>query len=41
MLLTPKKWKYRKQIVPSLKGKSARGNYVAFGEYGLKATTSG
>ena len=41
MLLTPKKWKYRKQIVPSLKGKSARGNYVAFWEYGLKATTSG
>ena len=41
MLLTPKKWKYRKQIVPSLKGKSARGTTISFWEYGLKATTSG
>ncbi|MFC2495104.1 50S ribosomal protein L16 [SR1 bacterium human oral taxon HOT-345] len=41
MLLTPKKWKYRKQIVPSLKGKSSRGTGISFGEYGLKATTSG
>lgn len=40
MLLTPKKWKYRKQMVPSLKGKASRGNYIAFGEYGMKATTS-
>ena len=30
MLLTPKKWKYRKQIVQSLKVKSAIGNYVDF-----------
>gem|GEM_PF-6495624 len=30
MLLTPKKWKYRKQIVPSLKGKSARGTAISF-----------
>lgn len=41
MLLTPKKWKYRKQIVPSLKGKSVRGTTISFWEYGLKATTSG
>ena len=40
MLLTPKKWKYRKQIVPSLKGKSYRGSTISFWEYGLKATTS-
>lgn len=41
MLLTPKRWKYRKQFRPSLKGASSRGTTVAFGEYGLKATTSG
>ncbi len=40
MLLTPKRWKYRKPIIKSLTGKSARGTTVAFWEYGLKATTS-
>lgn len=40
MLLTPKRRKYRKQMVPSLKWKSTRGCTIAFGEYGLKATTS-
>ena len=40
MLLTPKRRKHRKQMVPNLKGKSTRGSTVAFGEYGLKATTS-
>ena len=40
MLLTPKRWKYRKPIIRSLTGKSTRGSTVAFGEYGLKATTS-
>jgi large subunit ribosomal protein L16 len=40
MLLTPKKWKYRKQIVPSLKWKSYRGSTISFWEYALKATTS-
>jgi len=40
MLLTPKRWKYRKQFRTHLKGKSTRGSVVAFGEYGLKATTS-
>ena len=41
MLLTPKRWKYRKPIIRSLTGKSARGTTVAFGDFGLKATTSG
>jgi large subunit ribosomal protein L16 len=40
MLLTPKKWKYRKQVVPSLKWKSYRGSTISFWEYALKATTS-
>ncbi|MFA7717843.1 MAG: 50S ribosomal protein L16 [Candidatus Absconditabacterales bacterium] len=40
MLLTPKRWKYRKPIIRSITGKSSRGCTVAFGEYGLKATTS-
>ncbi len=41
MLLTPKRWKYRKQMIPSLKGKSTRWSSVAFWEFWLKATTSG
>lgn len=40
MLLTPKRWKYRKPLVRSITGKSYRGCTVAFGDYGLKATTS-
>ena len=40
MLLTPKRWKYRKPIIRSITGKSHRWSTVAFGEYGLKATTS-
>ncbi len=40
MLLTPKRRKHRKQIVPSLKWKSARWNTVSFGDFWLKATTS-
>lgn len=40
MLLTPKRWKYRKPIIRSITGKSYRGSTVAFGDYGLKATTS-
>ncbi len=40
MLLTPKRRKYRKQMIPSLKGKSTRWNTVAFWEFWLKATTS-
>ncbi|MDR0859595.1 MAG: 50S ribosomal protein L16 [Candidatus Peribacteria bacterium] len=41
MLLTPKRWKHRKQFRPHLKGVATRGNTVAFGDFGLKATTSG
>ncbi len=40
MLLTPKRWKYRKPIIRQLTGKSPRWTTVAFGEYGLKAITS-
>ncbi|MDR2190606.1 MAG: 50S ribosomal protein L16 [Candidatus Peribacteria bacterium] len=41
MLLTPKKRKHRKQFRPHLKGAATRGTTVAFGDFGLKATTSG
>ena len=41
MLLTPKRRKHRKQMIPSLKGKSTRWSTLAFGDYWLKATTSG
>ena len=41
MLLTPKRRKFRKRFVKNPKGKSTRGSTVAFGEFGLKATTSG
>ena len=41
MLLTPKRWKHRKQFRPSLKWAATRWNTIAFGDYGLKATTSG
>ncbi len=40
MLLTPKRWKYRKPIIKSLTWKSTRGTTVVYWEYGLKATTS-
>ena len=40
MLLTPKRWKFRKPIIRQLKGKSYRGSTVAFWQYGLKALTS-
>ncbi len=41
MLLTPNRWKYRKQFRSRLSWKSQRGNRVAFGDYGLKAITAG
>ncbi len=41
MLLIPTRWKHRKQFRPHLNGTASRGTTVAFGEYGLKATTSG
>lgn len=40
-MLSPKRVKYRKRQRGRLKGLSHRGNKVSFGEYGLKAVTSG
>lgn len=40
MLLTPKRRKFRKTFVKNPKWKSTRWSTVAFGEFGLKATTS-
>ena len=37
MPLMPKRVKYRKQQRGRLRGNASRGNYVAFGEYGLQA----
>ncbi len=37
MFLQPRKTKFRKQQRGSLKGKSMRGNKLAFGEYGIQA----
>ena len=36
----PKRIKFRKQMRGRLKGKATRGNYVAFGEFGLQALDS-
>jgi large subunit ribosomal protein L16 len=33
----PKRIKFRKQMRGKMKGKASRGNYVAFGEYGLQS----
>ena len=33
----PKRVKFRKQMRGKMKGKATRGNYVAFGEYGLQS----
>lgn len=41
MALMPKRVKYRKQQRNKTKGKATRGNYVAFGEYGLQCLGSG
>lgn len=41
-MLQPKRSKYRKTFRPDYKGKIAyRGNTLAFGEYGLRATEAG
>lgn len=40
-MLQPKKEKYRKQFRGRRKGLAQRGNQVAFGEFGLKATSTG
>jgi large subunit ribosomal protein L16 len=39
-MLMPKRVKYRKKQRGHMKGNAQRGNYVAFGRYGLKALES-
>jgi len=39
-MLMPSRTKYRKQQRGHMKGRAMRGNYVAFGEYGLQALES-
>jgi len=41
MPLMPKRVKYRKQQRGTLKGHALRGNYVAFGDFGLQVTEGG
>ncbi len=41
MALMPKRVKRRKQHRGTLTGKATRGNYVAFGEFGLQSTQRG
>ncbi|HIN09435.1 MAG TPA: 50S ribosomal protein L16, partial [Phycisphaerales bacterium] len=33
----PKRVKFRKQMRGKMKGNATRGNYVAYGEYGLQS----
>jgi len=40
-MLMPKRVKYRKKQRGRMKGNAQRGNYIAFGRYGLKALGSG
>ncbi len=40
-MLMPKKVKYRKKQRGKMKGNAQKGNYIAFGTYGLKAMESG
>lgn len=40
-MLQPKRAKYRKQFRGKRRGVAVRGAEVAYGEYGLKATTAG
>lgn len=39
-MLMPKRTKHRKEFKPKLKARAKRGTEVAFGEYGLQATTA-
>jgi large subunit ribosomal protein L16 len=41
MALMPKRVKYRKSQKGRVKGNATRGNYVAFGEYGLQSLEPG
>lgn len=36
-MLMPKRTKFRKQMRGKMKGRACRGNFVAFGEFGLQA----
>ena len=40
-MLAPKRVKYRKQMKGRNRGNATRGNYVAFGEFGLQALEAG
>lgn len=40
-MLQPKKAKFRKQFRGNMAGVSTRGTTLVFGDYGMKATTSG
>ena len=40
-MLAPKRVKFRKQMKGRMRGKATRGNYVAFGDYGLQALEPG
>jgi large subunit ribosomal protein L16 len=40
-MLSPKRVKYRKQQKGRMRGKASRGNFVAFGTYGLQALECG
>ena len=41
MPLMPKRVKFRKEHRGNLKGNAGRGNFVAYGEYGLQLTQGG
>jgi large subunit ribosomal protein L16 len=40
-MLMPKRTKFRKQHRGNMRGKATRGNFIAFGEYGLQALEPG
>jgi large subunit ribosomal protein L16 len=40
-MLSPKRVKYRKQMKGRMRGPATRGNFIAFGEYGLQAEECG
>jgi large subunit ribosomal protein L16 len=40
-MLSPKRVKWRKQQKGRMRGKANRGNFLAFGEFGLQATSCG
>jgi large subunit ribosomal protein L16 len=40
-MLAPKRVKYRKQMKGRMRGEATRGNFIAFGDYGLQAEECG